>query len=271
MYSQSKTFLCDSVTIFNPKAWRLYILLFFFAFQSIGMSQKSIKIEQQHFSRVKNAYDKQLVKVQSIINSYNIDLSSLEIFIRAYKFEKVIEIFGKRKSDEKYTLLCEFPFCVLSGGLGPKRKQGDLQVPEGIYYIDRFNPWSNFHLSLGINYPNEFDKANAIANNPGGDIFIHGNCVSVGCIPLTDQVIEQVYILALEANNNGQSEIPVHIFPQRMSSLPYLSNTDWWRALFNEQKTLWSQLSDIDRLFNEQHTLPKININKQGYFIDHFN
>jgi murein L,D-transpeptidase YafK len=268
MYSQSKTFLRDSVTIFNPKTWIPILLFYFFAIQTTSMSQSSLKNEHQSLSRVKKAYNNHFVTIQNELSNFNLEFSTLEIYIRAYKFEKVIEVYGKNKSDKEFIRLFEFPFCTLSGGLGPKREQGDLQVPEGIYYIDRFNPWSNFHLSLGINYPNVYDKSNALNNNPGGDIFIHGNCVSVGCIPITDHLIEKLYLLALEVNHNGQQKIPVHIFPQRLSSIPYLSSTPWWSAIYSSQKSLWSQLEVIDRYFNKHSVLPKITINKQGYFID---
>jgi murein L,D-transpeptidase YafK len=271
MYSQSKTILGDSVTIFNPKSKRQYILLFFILLNFAGMAQSTVKKEQHHLSRVKQAYATHLVQLNTVLSNLKIEISSLELYIRAYKYEETLEVFVKNKSDEKYIRLFEFPFCVLSGGLGPKRKQGDFQVPEGIYFIDRFNPWSNFHLSLGINYPNVFDKANALNNNPGGDIFIHGNCVSVGCIPITDNLIELLYIVALEANHNGQSKIPVHIFPQRLSSIPYLTTASWWKPLHNDYHELWQQLAAVDRYFNETHTLPKISITKQGYFIDHSN
>jgi murein L,D-transpeptidase YafK len=269
MYSQSKTFLRDSVTIFNPKTKYLFSLLIFFAFKITGMSQSSIKQEQQLLSRVKGAYQHYQDQLSLQLTAINVDFSNIEIYVRAYKYEQTLEIFIRKKGTEKFIRLIEFPFCVLSGTLGPKRKQGDLQVPEGIYYIDRFNPWSNFHLSLGINYPNTFDKANALQNNPGGDIFIHGNCVSVGCIPITDEYIEQIYILALEANNNGQKKIPVHIFPQRLNSIPYLINTKWWPDIYKMQHNLWTQLSTIDNYFNEHQHLPKINVTELGYFIDH--
>ena len=71
-----------------------------------------------------------------------------------------------------------------SGTMGPKRLQGDYQVPEGFYYINEFNPNSNYHLHLGLNYPNASDKILSDSLRPGGDIYIHGSCVSIGCIPL---------------------------------------------------------------------------------------
>src|SRR6185295_14539267 len=97
--------------------------------------------------------------------------------------------------------------------------------------VTRFNPLSLFHLSLGLDYPNVADRA---AGQPGGslggDIFIHGGCASVGCIPLGDQAIEEVYVAALDARARGQQSIPVHIFPRRLDvtgleALQHLSPT----------------------------------------------
>jgi hypothetical protein len=105
--------------------------------------------------------------------------------------------------------------------------QGDFQVPEGFYYINEFNPNSNYYLSLGLNYPNASDKILSDALKPGGEIYIHGSCVTVGCIPITDQQIDELYVLATVARDQGQDYIPVHIFPCRFDvpkSVEYLNN-----------------------------------------------
>jgi murein L,D-transpeptidase YafK len=114
-----------------------------------------------------------------------------------------------------------------SGSMGPKRLQGDFQVPEGFYYINEFNPYSNYHLSLGLNYPNASDRILSDSLRPGNGIYIHGSCVSVGCIPVTDSDIEEIYILASFAKAAGQEFIPVHIFPvryNRKQSMEYFNN-----------------------------------------------
>ena len=102
-----------------------------------------------------------------------------------------MEVWIKEASKDYYVLLNTYDFCTTSGTLGPKRKEGDLQIPEGIYTINHFNPQSNFYLSLGINYPNASDKILSDPVHPGGDIYLHGNCVTIGCIPLTDDKIKE--------------------------------------------------------------------------------
>ena len=100
---------------------------------------------------------------------------------------------------------------------GPKRREGDLQIPEGFYYIDRFNPKSNFYLSLGINYPNQSDRVLGKRGNLGGDIHSYTAAgVTIGCVPITDEYIKEVYWLAVQAKSNGHAKIPVHIFPTEL-------------------------------------------------------
>ena len=141
----------------------------------------------------------------------------MNLFIRAFKKEAQLEVWANSPKQETFQLIKTYAICASSGTLGPKRKQSDGQVPEGFYEIDRFNPSSNFYLSLGVSYPNASDKILGDKGNLGGDIFIHGNCVTIGCMPLTDDKIKEVYLMALEARSGGQQKISVHIFPCRMN------------------------------------------------------
>ncbi|MCK4303781.1 MAG: L,D-transpeptidase family protein [Candidatus Eisenbacteria sp.] len=117
-----------------------------------------------------------------------------------------------------FRLVKIFPICAISGDPGPKRREGDGQTPEGFYYVDRFNPASKFHLALGINYPNRSDRLLGDRPTLGGDIFIHGGFVTVGCIPMTDELIKEIYVIAVAARAHGQERIPVHIFPRRLDA-----------------------------------------------------
>jgi len=106
-----------------------------------------------------------------------------------------------------------YPVLGASGELGPKLREGDRQVPEGIYRIELLNPNSLFHLSLRIGYPNEFDRARAKEEgrtNLGGDIMIHGGRVSVGCLAMGDEAAEELFVLAAEA---GIANIEVILCP----------------------------------------------------------
>ena len=140
---------------------------------------------------------------------------NFRIFFRAFKAEKELEVWIFQGN--KFELFKKYPICKISGDLGRKLKEGDKQVPEGIYRINRFNPKSSYYLSLGLDYPNETDRIVADTEHPGGDIFIHGDCVSVGCMAMTDDKIKEIYLLANEARKNGQSDMMVHVFPFRMT------------------------------------------------------
>jgi len=144
------------------------------------------------------------------LNNIKVNLSDLHVLFIAYKELKLIEVYVKNNDAIEFQKFKEYPILKVPGKLGPKLQQGDHQVPEGFYFINRFNPKSKFHLSLGLNYPNELDISQ---QHTGSDIFIHGGDYSVGCIPVGDQNIEEIYILANLSKENGQTAIPVYIFP----------------------------------------------------------
>ena len=142
-----------------------------------------------------------------------------QVMFRGFKQEGRFELWGAPAQGSRWVLVETLPICAASGVLGPKRREGDLQVPEGFYRLDRFNPRSQFHLSLGINYPNAVDRAHKQADRPlGGDIFIHGGCATIGCLPLEDRPMERVYLAAAAARDAGQRRIPVHLFPCRFGT-----------------------------------------------------
>jgi len=238
------------------------IALLLIAGSSFG---QGFKEEQLKYGRVRKAYDEKGSLVRTLIRINELDTGSLQIFIRAFKQEHIFEVWAKDSLHEKYVLLKEYHICRVSGIEGPKRKQGDRQIPEGCYHIDRFNPWSSFHLSLGINYPNPSDRVLSDKKNPGGEIFIHGSCVTIGCIPLTDDRIKEVYILAVEAHNRGQKHIPVHIFPCRMEGGVY---TEFLEQHAEEDKLIsfWNNIEEAYLYFEENKVLPKFTIDGEGRY-----
>ena len=125
------------------------------------------------------------------------------------KEEKRLEVWVSGDGDE-FRFLKSYPILKASGRSGPKLKEGDYQVPEGLYRIESLNPNSLFHLSLRVNYPNAFDKEMAAREgrtNLGGDIMIHGGRVSVGCLAMGDPAAEDLFILAAETGVDTVSVI----------------------------------------------------------------
>lgn len=133
------------------------------------------------------------------------------VFI-ALKTERIFEVYANNPG-EKFKKICSYPILAASGKTGPKLREGDRQVPEGIYTIESMNPNSLYHLSMKISYPNDFDKKiaqNQNRQNLGGDIMIHGNQVSIGCIALGDEASEDLFVLAAKT---GFEKIVVIISP----------------------------------------------------------
>lgn len=184
-----------------------------------------------------------------------------ELYFQAFKKENLFVVWAKQKSNQKYTLLKQYTICKKSGSLGPKRREGDRQVPEGFYHIDLLNPSSQFHLSLHINYPNPADLILSDPEKPGGIIYIHGKCATIGCLPMQDGPIEELYVLCVEAMNSGQSTIPITIFPFS----PNLSNLK--KESSSQPKStlqLWEDLKDGFDYFERNKKLPKISFDGTG-------
>ena len=209
-------------------------------------AQNNFKQQQLNIQRVRTAYTEKWVCLQDELRQKDFK-DKFDLYVAAYKSEGKLEIWMKDENQAKYRLFKTYDFSAHSGILGPKTKKGDLQTPEGLYFIDRFNPDSKFYLSLGINYPNPTDLLRSGQDDPGSDIFIHGNQVTTGCIPLTDDKIKEVYILAVEAKNSGQSQIPVHIFPFRMTK----ENMNTKILIFPQHKAFWTTLQPFDESFKK--------------------
>lgn len=241
---------------------RTIVLSLLFLLFSIN-TEDSFKQEQQEFPRVRKAYEEKETTVMELLSKNGIDSERLRIYLRAFKQEQKLELWGKNNADLSYKFINEYEICNTSGELGPKRKQGDYQIPEGFYHIDRFNPFSNYYLSLGINYPNRSDRILGEKGNLGGDIFIHGDCVTIGCLPMTDDKIKEIYIFCVEAKNNGQDKIPVTIFPARLTDSNFEELTSR-PGLNSDNILLWSELKEAYDSFGKNNQLPKIVFKDNG-------
>ncbi|MBD3382999.1 MAG: L,D-transpeptidase family protein [candidate division Zixibacteria bacterium] len=227
---------------------------------------KSFKEQQNRYPRVRQARVNTTEIIDSILKKAGFDSWPEVIFLRAFKSERELEIWGGSDISDTLKLIRTYPFTAYCGKLGPKRRQGDLQIPEGVYYVDRFNPASSYHLSLGTNYPNRSDRIRATSPDPGGDIFIHGNRVTIGCIPIGDDQIEELYLLAVEAKNSGQSGIPVHIFPCRMYQEDCMRILDDRSTDNNTLQSFWSEIKPIYEAFENTPILPGITIDDNGVY-----
>lgn len=170
-----------------------------------------------------------------------------ELYLRAFKAERVLEVWVGDGRGRPLVLFEEHPICGASGVLGPKVERGDLQIPEGLYVVTKLHPDSQGWLSLRMSYPNLADRARAAERaamerrrvSPGGDILVHGTCISIGCLAIDNAPIERVYLLALEPMARGRT-IRVDVFPGRFDverldplfeQATELSTVRLWRSL----------------------------------------
>ena len=179
------------------------------------------------------------------------------VFLRVFKREGVMELWA---GGDRMSLMRTYPIAAMSGTLGPKRREGDLQVPEGVYRVVRFNPGSRYHLSMGLDYPNASDRIRG-APRPGCDIYIHGKRVSAGCLAMTDRLIDEIYPLCARAGN--RHTLPVHVFPARLT-------TEGLRDLCARSPrnaSFWRELAPIYGAFERTHVVPKVETTRGGAYV----
>src|SRR5688572_3926883 len=239
------------------------------AFRTTDASYSSFIEYQKSFPRPDESFKRKEDTLQKQFAAKKLEWPAKYIYIRSFKYDSQLEVWVKNEITEPFKLFKSYRVCALAGTLGPKRMEGDYQVPEGFYYINEFNARSNYHLSLGLNYPNISDRILSDINSPGGSIYIHGSCVTVGCIPLTDPMIEELYTITAHAKNQGQDFIPVHIFPIKFNvkrSIDYLSKL----TKDDEQlKGFASHLEDAFNYFEKHKQVPVVTVSDKGeYYVN---
>lgn len=241
---------------------KIYLILLISGYLFPIKSQNNTFLSlQKKYDRVSDAINDKGVYIAKNLSDNHLKSDDLNVLFVAYKNEKEFDVFAKKSSEVKYKKIATYNICKLSGLLGPKRKEGDGQVPEGFYYINNFNPVSTYYLSLGINYPNQSDKVKSTFPRLGGDIYIHGKCVTIGCLPMTDDKIKEIYLYALYAKDCGQLKIPVYIFPFRMTSENMTTN-----KIYPQWADFWNNLKiGYDKFEKEKKEL-KISVDKKGNY-----
>ena len=239
--------------------------------------------------RAKKALKKKEATLKAAFKKRGLSYPPHRIFLRIFKKDGVLELWARSRTARVFTKVKDYPVCYASGRLGPKRRQGDRQVPEGVYHVNVLNPWSAYHLSLGISYPNRSDRILGRRHKKlGGAIMIHGDCVSIGCVAITDTLIEEVYVAAARASSRGQHRIPVHIFPTRLDArgMGWLKKrytarsgkkTIWgtlgpgqrkrWDRRRAELLAFWKNLQPIYTYFEEHKVVPRVTVSRRGRYV----
>ena len=199
--------------------------------------------------RVGRVREKRTDDLEALVAKVGLRLPLDEVYLRAFKEEGELELWGSSKPCQAMVLIKTSPICAASGELGPKRREGDLQVPEGFYQLSEFNPSSSFHLALKVSYPNASDRIRSDREHPGGLIYLHGDCASIGCIAIKDAPIEEVYLLSLDSRRR-----PIHIdvFPFRM--------TEERLAAPSPHQAFWKELYEGELEFRRHLRPPKVSV-----------
>lgn len=214
--------------------------------------------------RVAVAQRRQGATVRQLFLGHDLSYPPYAIYLRAFKSERELELWARPPDDARYRLVHIFHVLGSSGRLGPKRREGDRQVPEGLYFIDRFNPESRFHLSLGLDYPNASDRVRSDPVNPGSDIFIHGGRATIGCLPIGDDAVEVLYLIALHAENRV---IPVHVFPSRRENGSWKPEVEHLASTTPALRSFWNELAPALDRFNIRHELPSFRVGPDGQYL----
>ncbi len=169
-----------------------------------------------------------------LFRAANIAYPPKKVSLLAIKDQAVMELWVE--SPQGQTFIRSYPIKALSGISGPKLREGDRQVPEGIYKIEGLNPNSSYHLSMKLNYPNAFDRKHAAIENradPGTNIFIHGKAVSIGCLAMGDAAIEELFALVVDV---GKADFSVAIAPSdpRKERLQTNIKSEWVSVLYEK-------------------------------------
>lgn len=174
------------------------------------------------------------------------------VFIRIFKKSNVLEIWLK-SDNGKFKHFKNYDICHFSGRLGPKLKEGDQQSPEGFYFVNarRLNPWSRYHLSFNLGYPNQYDRYHG---RTGSALMVHGNCVSIGCYAMTDAFIEEIYALTHAALQTGQAFFRVHVFPFK------LEDKNLSRYKSNQWYSFWVNLKQGYDYFENNKVPPNVEV-----------
>ncbi len=228
-----------------------------------GLTSPSFRQGQMAFTRVREAYAEKEKTVVKNLAAHSISRDSLRIYLRAFKTEKTFEVWAKNSSDSVFTLVREIPICEISGSVGPKRRSRDLQVPEGFYRISELNPYSKYYLSMKINYPNASDSIRGVRGRLGNLIYIHGQCISSGCIAITDDKIKELFVYCIEAYNAGQQKIELTIYPARLTDNKY-SRLKSEYSRNKDKINLWADLKKSYDLFEQTKVPPVVRFLKDG-------
>jgi len=235
MFAHEHLTVCMMKKLFLLAALAFGILVWLFwpnVSAAISPLAQKFKAQRTVAERIQQYGSAVRVRLTPYFNKKELSYPPRRLVFAGFKQEKVLEIYAAG-ADGRFRFVRAYPILKLSGELGPKLREGDRQVPEGIYAIESLNPNSRFHLSLRLNYPNRFDREQARnegRTNLGGDIMIHGSSVSVGCLAMGDEAAEDLFVLAADTGLTNIHAILSPVDFRAGKTVPESGQAPPWRA-----------------------------------------
>ena len=211
--------------------------------------------EKSGAARVRGARKRRTAEVRKIFRAAGLRHPPRQLFFRVFKKEMTLEVWASNQRTGPLTHVTSYRICQSSGDPGPKKEEGDGQVPEGFYGIRHLNNRSSFHLSMLISYPNRRDRR---LKYTGSAIMIHGSCVSVGCLAMSDERIEELWLMVSAVYRRRR--IPVHIFPSCDMAKMIASTRD------RELKSFWGNLKEGLDSFELRRIVPRVSSDRKGRY-----
>ncbi|HGM4932065.1 TPA: peptidoglycan meso-diaminopimelic acid protein amidase [Serratia marcescens] len=180
------------------------------------------------------------------------------VYIQIFKEERKLELYAKMGNE--FRLVNTFPICNFSGGLGPKRREGDFKSPEGFYSVDarHLKPDSKYYRAINIGFPNDYDKSQGYS---GAYLMIHGECKSIGCYAMTNTYMDEIYRYVEAAFAYGQSRVDISIYPFRMTE------QNLKRHASSSYIAFWRQLKPGYDYFAKNHQPPTMGVVNGQYVL----
>ncbi len=217
------------------------------------------QVQMPHSQRAQDAMQRVTPTLRADLAAQGLSWGT-PVFMRVYKDPGTLEVW-LQNSRNQFQLFRRYPVCYFSGQPGPKVREGDLQSPEGFYFVTpaRLNPFSRFHLSFNLGFPNAYDRHHG---RTGSALMVHGDCVSIGCYAMTDAGIEEIYTLAHAALSHGQPFFRVHVFPFEMTA----ANVDAQHA--SRWHAFWQNLKVGHDHFETHRRPPNVRLRDGRYVFD---
>lgn len=207
--------------------------------------------------RSRHARSSKLDTVVALFDAAGVKFPPAELLFRGYKAERELEVWASSRPGAPMVHVTSYEICAASGDLGPKRREGDRQVPEGFYTIHYLWPDSAFYLSMKVGYPNTSDKILG-GPMPGSDIMVHGGCASIGCLAMSDERIQELWVMAEPVQT--KAGVRIHVFPAKNRNI--LAE----HPRFEQHRVFWETIYQGHDLFEAQRRPPEVTVHWDGSY-----